>query len=69
MDPYVPELSKWRENANNYDAVVVMTPHEMFKSYYGPSMFGPQCVIADVWKMWDLSKSTKNGIYKMGDDV
>jgi UDP-N-acetyl-D-mannosaminuronic acid dehydrogenase len=54
---------------DEYDAVVVMTPHTFFKENISPGMFSPGCVVADVWKMWELSKNTKNGIYKLGDDV
>lgn len=67
IDPFVgPYICK---TFDKYDAVIVMTPHTKFEENFTPGMFGPQCVIADVWKMWNLSKNTKNGIYKMGDDV
>lgn len=68
LDPYVPPQTLM-PGFDEYDAVVVMTPHTFFIEKLTPGMFGPQCVIADVWKMWDLSKKTKNGIYKIGDDV
>jgi UDP-N-acetyl-D-mannosaminuronic acid dehydrogenase len=68
IDPYVmPETLM--PDFSEYDAVVVMTPHTFFVEHYTPGMFGPNCVIADVWKMWELSKKTKNGIYKLGDDL
>ena len=53
--------------ANPVDAVVIMTPHNFFKDNYYPHMFNKECIIADVWKMWETSKKTKNGIYKVGD--
>lgn len=67
VDPYI--ALEPNSTFDEYDAVIVMTPHTFFKEKMTPSMFGPQCIVADVWKMWDLSKHTKNGIYKVGDDV
>lgn len=65
LDPYIKGENI--PNFDEYDAVVVMTPHDEFRDYYGPQMFNRNCIIADVWKMWDKSKETKNGIYRAGD--
>lgn len=68
VDPFVRGLNYASDPTfKSYDAVILMTPHDMFKDYYGPQMFGPNCVVADVWKMWDVSQRTPNGIYRAGD--
>ena len=66
LDPFLPEEEPMPA-FEDYDAVVVMTPHDKFKELYRPTMFKKDCVIADVWKMWDESSRTTNGIYKAGD--
>lgn len=65
VDPFVHnEPTKAFEE---YDAVIVMTPHDVFQDYYGPQMFNDECIVADLWKMWDKSKLSDTGIYKAGD--
>jgi UDP-N-acetyl-D-mannosaminuronic acid dehydrogenase len=66
LDPFIKNLQPSDSTFETYDAVIVMTPHDMFKDYYGPHMFRKDCIVADVWKMWDKSKETKNGIYRAG---
>lgn len=66
LDPFVKDLHEIDNTFESYDAVIVMTPHDMFKEYYGPQMFRRDCIVADVWKIWSLSRATNNGIYKAG---
>lgn len=65
IDLYVPNddtLSPYED----YDAVIVMTPHDDFKLYDLRS-FRKDCVIADVWKFFTESKGTTSGIYEVGE--
>lgn len=66
IDPFVAPQTLMPD-LDEYDAVIVMTPHSFFEANYRPDMFRRDCVIADVWKMWSVSKATTNGIYKVGD--
>ena len=54
---------------NQYDAVVLMTPHKEFKEFHMELISGLRndCIVADIWKSWPISKSSYNGIYKVGD--
>lgn len=54
---------------NQYDAVVLMTPHKEFKEFNMELISGLRndCIVADIWKSWPISKSSYNGIYKVGD--
>lgn len=67
VDPYIALEPK--STFDEYDAVIVMTPHTFFEENMSPSMFKPDCIVADSWKMWELSKYTQNGIYKVGEEV
>lgn len=49
-----------------YDAVIIMTPHDVFRKT-NLNLYREDCIIADVWKFFDLSKDTQSGIYKLGD--
>lgn len=65
IDLYVPNddtLSPYED----YDAVIVMTPHDDFK-LYDLRAFRKDCVIADVWKFFTESKGTTSGIYEVGE--
>ena len=53
-------------NNKDYDAVIVMTPHDVFK-VTDLTSFREDCIMADVWKFFDESKKTHSGIYKIGD--
>jgi UDP-N-acetyl-D-mannosaminuronic acid dehydrogenase len=63
-DTYIPP-------EHTYDAIIVMTPHDEFITEdeidYKIADFNPECVIADIWKMFPESKLSKTGIYKVGD--
>ena len=50
----------------DYDAVIVMTPHDVFR-VTDLTAFRKDCIMADVWKFFELSKDTQSGIYKIGD--
>lgn len=50
----------------DYDAVIVMTPHDVFR-VTDLTEFRKDCIMADVWKFFELSKDTQSGIYKIGD--
>jgi UDP-N-acetyl-D-mannosaminuronate dehydrogenase len=50
----------------DYDAVIVMTPHDLFK-LTDLSSFKKDCIMADVWKFFESSKDTQSGIYRIGD--
>lgn len=69
IDPFIDTAAKTDRAFDDYDAVIVMTPHTWFKEIIRPSMFRDGCIIADVWKMWDFSQGTTNGIYRMGDKL
>ena len=49
-----------------YDAVILMTPHDVFRKN-NLNHYREDCIIADVWKFFDLSKDTQSGIYRLGD--
>lgn len=49
-----------------YDAVILMTPHDVFRTT-NLELYREDCIIADVWKFFELSKDTQSGIYKLGD--
>ncbi len=66
-DPYAELPPQARIDSKEFDAVIVMTPHDEFKQEYPLDCFKPDCVIADLWKMYDESKSSNTGIYKVGD--
>ena len=51
----------------DYDAVIVMTPHTVFADYCKLDMFKEGCIVADLWKMFPESKLSNTGIYKVGD--
>lgn len=67
IDPYIEDTLS--NSLHAYDTVVVMTPHLAFEDTYKPDMFRNDCIIADVWKMWSVSQTTTNGIYKVGDEI
>lgn len=56
---------------NDFDCVVVMTPHDEFtdpkEMNYRLDKFRKDCVVADLWKMFPESKLSNTGIYKVGD--
>lgn len=71
-DPFVPlhENEKKRfETAEEYDAVIVMTPHSGMEFSWPITSFRKDCIMADVWKFYEDSKKSKSGIYKIGDIV
>jgi UDP-N-acetyl-D-mannosaminuronic acid dehydrogenase len=63
-DTYVPK-------DHTFDAVIVMTPHDEFiikdEMNYKIADFKPECIVADLWKMFPESKLSNTGIYKVGD--
>jgi UDP-N-acetyl-D-mannosaminuronic acid dehydrogenase len=65
IDPFTQDLTP--VPFNQFDAVIVMTPHTVFQEYYEASMFRKDCVVADLWKMFPESKLSNTGIYKVGD--
>ena len=58
-------------DTKEFDAVVVMTPHDEFvdpmEMGYTIKDFSYNCIIADLWKMFPESKLSNTGIYKVGD--
>lgn len=67
IDPIADkQLPMAKFNNNDYDAVVVMTPHSVFR-LTDLSTFSKDCIMADVWKFFDTSKDTQSGIYRIGD--
>ena len=60
------DLPEPKFDNKDYDAIVVMTPHDVFKMTDLRS-YNKDCIIADVWKFFDISKDTQSGIYKLGD--
>lgn len=65
FDPFVID-HKWPEELDYYDAVIVMTPHDEF-DLIDHKWFRDDTVIADVWKHFTMSQSSKTGIYRVGD--
>ena len=51
----------------DYDAVIVMTPHSDIPAIWSVGRFRQDCVIADLWKVFPESKLSNTGIYKVGD--
>lgn len=64
-DPYVVN-TKHPPDVKDFDAVIVMTPHDEFKDL-SVKNFNDHCIIADVWKFFDESKQTVSGFYTVGD--
>jgi len=52
---------------NEYDAVIVMTPHTGTDISWPLTNFREDCIVADLWKMYSESKLSNTGIYKVGD--
>jgi len=59
-------LSAPKFSNSDYDAIIVMTPHDVFK-IADLTLYRKDCIMADVWKFFDQSKNTQSGIYKLGD--
>ena len=67
VDPIADrELPAQKFSASEYDAVILMTPHNIF-GITNLSLYRKDCVMADVWKFFNESKETQSGIYKLGD--
>ena len=70
-DPYWMEDYTSFPYENEFDAVIVMTPHDEFvdakEMAYSLTQFRKNCIIADIWKMFPESKLSNTGIYKVGD--
>lgn len=67
IDPLADrELPAPKFSSSEYDAVIVMTPHDVF-GMTNLSLYRKDCVMADVWKFFKESKETQSGIYKLGD--
>jgi UDP-N-acetyl-D-mannosaminuronic acid dehydrogenase len=70
-DPYYIEDYVSFPDESEFDAVIVMTPHDEFidakEMAYSVSLFNNDCVIADIWKMFPESQLSNTGIYKVGD--
>ena len=60
------ELPQPKYSHSDYDAVIVMTPHDVF-NLMDLTLLKKDCIMADVWKFFDLSKDTQSGIYRIGD--
>lgn len=67
IDPYVQEYNLDPDEIymSEYDAVVLMTPHTIFKDTYKDYLknLKDDCIIVDIWKSWECSQSSHNGIY------
>lgn len=66
FDPYIahPDNVWPTHDINDYDAFVVMTPHNQFKKFYDEHISKKtNILIADAWKFLDESKKTKSGIF------
>ena len=59
-------LPQARYSHSDYDAVIVMTPHDVFQ-LMDLTLLKKDCIMADVWKFFEESKNTQSGIYKIGD--
>jgi UDP-N-acetyl-D-mannosaminuronate dehydrogenase len=71
-DPYVSDRYIGYQkmfDVKEYDAVIVMTPHDTFLKTYPVKSFNDQCVIVDIWKLFEESSMSKSGIYKVGDII
>lgn len=60
------ELPLPKFSNQQYDAVILMTPHDVFR-VTNLKTFREDCIMADVWKFFEESKDTQSGIYKIGD--
>jgi UDP-N-acetyl-D-mannosaminuronic acid dehydrogenase len=71
VDPLTEVADKIMPRDTEYDAVIVMTPHDEFVDPKGMDFrvtdFKKDCIIADLWKMFPESKLSNTGIYKVGD--
>jgi hypothetical protein len=65
-DPFVKEDFDYIP-ANEYDAVIVMTPHTGTQSEWPLDWFRKDCIIADIWKLYPESGMSNSGIYRVGD--
>ena len=67
VDPLADRLlPEPKYSHSDYDAVIVMTPHDVFQ-LMDLTLLKKDCIMADVWKFFDTSKNTQSGIYKIGD--
>jgi UDP-N-acetyl-D-mannosaminuronic acid dehydrogenase len=69
-DPYVSDSVLGYQkmfDIKDYDAVVVMTPHDTFLQTYPIKSFREDCIIADIWKLYPESEMSNSGIYRVGD--
>jgi UDP-N-acetyl-D-mannosaminuronic acid dehydrogenase len=66
VDPYIGIIDTTLAK-QDYNAVIVMTPHTHFLEKYRVNDFKQGCIIADLWKMFPESKLSNTGIYTVGD--
>jgi UDP-N-acetyl-D-mannosaminuronate dehydrogenase len=60
------ELLEPKFEKKDYDAVILMTPHDIF-NLTDLTTFREDCIMVDIWKFFEPSKDTQSGIYKLGD--
>ena len=68
-DPYVNTIHLDPNNPKDFDAVIVMTPHDEFLQMWPLSVFNRDCIMADIWKLYNESADSSSGIYRIGDVV
>ena len=69
VDPIADKELPWPKfEKEDYDSVIVMTPHNIF-GMTDLTTFNKDCIMADVWKFFDVSKKTQSGIYRLGDMI
>ena len=62
-DPFI-EADMWMI-PQEVDALIVMTPHTGTDEQWPLNWFRPDCVVADLWKVYPQSKLSNTGIYKL----
>lgn len=69
IDPFIYDQNNEYINYKDFDAVVVMTPHKKLKEDFSnmKEKFREDTIIVDVWKLFDQSKHSINGIYKVSE--
>ncbi|MEX0598436.1 MAG: nucleotide sugar dehydrogenase [Candidatus Paceibacterota bacterium] len=66
-DPYWIDSDPFPNNFDNIDAIIIMTPHKVFKTLFESQNIIEKlpldAIIIDPWKLLDESKGSKSGIY------
>lgn len=71
IDPFIAKYRTENLTPIQYDAIILMTPHDKFKDWLSENLsyLMQDTVIVDMWKHFPESKKTTNGIYLIKDIV